>query len=234
MVLEIHNLVAGYGGLEVLHGTSLHVDEGEMVALIGPNGAGKSTVLKSIFGLADRASGQILFQGKDVTQLPTHALLEEGMGFVPQGRLVFSSMTVEENLEMGGYLLNHTETRRQNLDHVYARFPALADKRRERAAHLSGGQQQQLAIGRALMMSPQLLLLDEPSLGLSPKLMAEVFQKLDEIRAEGTALLVVEQNVRLALAHANRGYLLAAGTVCVSGSAKELSRPGLMQEAYLR
>ena len=234
MLLDVQNLSAGYGELQVLRNVSLGVEEGEMVVLIGPNGAGKSTVLKSVVGLTDRSEGRILFQGKDITRLPTHALLEEGVGFVPQGRLVFPSLTVRENLEMGGYLIDHRETLDANLAAVFARFPVLAEKARELAGNLSGGQQQQLAIGRALMMTPKFLMLDEPSLGLSPKLMHELFQKLEEIREAGTSILVVEQNVRLALKYVDRGYLLANGEIRARGSAEELSRPELMHEAYLR
>ncbi len=234
MLLEVQNLCAGYGDLQVLRHVSLGVGEGEMVVLIGPNGAGKSTVLKSVVGLTNRTEGSILFRGKDITRLPTHALLEEGIGFVPQGRLVFPSLTVRENLEMGGYLLDHKETLLANQEVVEERFPVLREKARELAGNLSGGQQQQLAVGRALMMTPKFLMLDEPSLGLSPKLMHEVFQKLEEIRQAGTTILVVEQNVRLALKYVDRGYLLANGEIRAAGSAAELSRPERMHEAYLR
>jgi branched-chain amino acid transport system ATP-binding protein len=234
MLLSIENLSAGYGELSVLRRVSLHIEEGEIVVLIGPNGAGKSTVLKSVVGLTHRTEGSILFRGKDITKLPTHALLEEGIGFVPQGRLVFPSLTVRENLEMGGYLLNNKKTLLSNQEVVYKRFPMLREKARDLAGNLSGGQQQQLSIGRALMMTPRLLMLDEPSLGLSPKLMHEVFQKLEAIRQAGTTILVVEQNVRLALKYADRGYLLANGEIRAAGSALELSRPELMHEAYLR
>lgn len=204
-----------------------------MVVLIGPNGAGKSTVLRSIFGLTDKTGGSIQFDGVDVTRLPTSSLIEEGIGFVPQGRLVFSSLTVEENLEMGGYLLDRTETKRANMDHVFTLFPALAEKKKEQAGNLSGGQQQQLAIGRALMMRPKLLMLDEPSLGLSPKLMHEVFTLFQILREEGTTLLIVEQNVRLALAYVDRGYLLAGGSIKLSGTREELGREEVMHGAFL-
>lgn len=233
MLLEIKNLTAGYGELEVLHDVSISVGHGEAVVLIGPNGAGKTTVLKSIMGLTRKTGGSIVWKDQDISRLPTHALLEQGIAFVPQGRLVFPSLTVRENLEMGGYLLNHKETLRQNLEKVFDRFPDLRTKQREQAGALSGGQQQMLAIGRALMMTPELLMLDEPSLGLSPKITQELFEKLKEIQAAGTTLLIVEQNVRLALRHVDRGYLLAAGQVRVSGTAKELSSEKLMRDAYL-
>lgn len=233
MLLEIKNLYAGYSQIEVLRDVSISVDAGEAVVLIGPNGAGKSTVLRSIVGLTTKTGGSIVWKGRDITRLPTHALLEEGVGFVPQGRLVFPSLTVRENLEMGGYLLNNRETLAKNIEAVFSRFQVLSRKTRARAGSLSGGEQQMLAIGRALMMTPELLMLDEPSLGLSPKITQELFEKLKEIQAAGTTLLIVEQNVRLALRHVDRGYLLAAGQVRVSGTAKELSSEKLMRDAYL-
>lgn len=231
--MHIENLSAGYGDLHVLEDVNLVVDSSEMVVLIGPNGAGKSTVLKSVYAMTTKTAGRILFDGIDITHLPTHGLIEQGVGYVPQGRQVFSSLTVEENLEIGGYLLDHKETCRANLQHVYETFPVLCEKRRELSGNLSGGQQQQLAIGRALMTQPKLLMLDEPSLGLSPKLMHEVFEVLKRLAQEGTALLIVEQNVRFALHYVDRGYLLAGGRIKVSGSASELAKEGVMQSAYL-
>ncbi|MBI4133753.1 ABC transporter ATP-binding protein [Candidatus Uhrbacteria bacterium] len=233
MLLDIKNLSAGYGELEVLRDVSIAVEHGEAVVLIGPNGAGKSTLLKSVVGLTTKTGGTIEWKGRDITRMPTHALLEEGIGFVPQGRLVFPSLTVRENLEMGGYLINHRATLEKNLTNVFERFPTLRTKQKERASDLSGGQQQMLAIGRALMMSPELLMLDEPSLGLSPKITHELFEKLKEIQAAGTTLLIVEQNVRLALRHVDRGYLLAAGHIKFAGTAHELGSEKLMHEAYL-
>ncbi len=232
-LLTIKNLSAGYGDSTVLQDVGLEILPGEMVVLIGPNGAGKSTVLKSVFGLTTKTAGEIHFRGSDITKLPTHALIEEGIGYVPQGRLVFPSLTVEENLDMGGYSIDHKQTLRQNKERVYEIFPALKEKYRSRAGSLSGGQQQQLAIGRALMMTPELLMLDEPSLGLSPKLMHEVFQTLERLRQSGTTILVVEQNVRLALQYVDRGYLLAAGQIRFAGSAAELGSENLMRDAFL-
>ena len=233
MLLEIKDLKAGYGGLQVLRGLSLEVREGESVALIGPNGAGKSTVLKSVMGLTTKSGGQILWRGRDISRLSTHALLEEGIGFVPQGRLVFPSLTVRENLEMGGYLLNHKETLEKNLERVFTLLPALKKYANAKAGSLSGGEQQMCAIGRALMMTPELLMLDEPSLGLSPKITEELYEKLRELNVSGTTLLIVEQNVRLVLRYASRGYLLATGHVRFAGTAMELSSEKLMHEAYL-
>jgi branched-chain amino acid transport system ATP-binding protein len=234
MLLHIQNIFAGYGELSVLEDVSLCVGVGEMVVLIGPNGAGKSTVLISIFGLTTKTAGKILFDDQDVTHLPPYRLIEEGIGFVPQGRLVFQSLTVRENLEIGGYLINHKETLRANEEQVYKTFPALREKRKELAGNLSGGQQQQLAIGRALMTRPKLLMLDEPSLGLSPKLMHEVFEVLEHIREEGITILVVEQNVRLALRYVDRGYLLSNGKIQMEGTAQELGKEGVMRAAYLK
>lgn len=233
-ILEIHNLHAGYQDLEVLKRVSLVVDPGEFVALIGPNGAGKSTVLKSVYGLARVTSGSIMFEGRDVTKLPTHALLEEGIAYVPQGRIVFPSLTVKDNLLMGAYLLNDKKVIEVNLQSVFDRFSMLREKQTSKAGDLSGGQQQQLAIGRALMMTPKVLLLDEPSLGLSPILQTEVFQKLKELQQTGMTILCVEQNVRLVLRYADRGYLLANGEVRLSASAEELGKPDVMEQAYLR
>ena len=232
-LLQINNLSAGYKDFAVLHDISMDADAGDFIALIGPNGAGKTTVLKSILGLTQKTAGTIMFKERDITDVPTHALLEQGMGFVPQGRLVFSSLTVLENLEMGGYCLDHKETLWKNMESVLSYFPVLKDKLKEKSASLSGGQQQMLAIGRALMMSPELLMLDEPSLGLSPKITHEVFEKLKEINAAGTTIMVVEQNVRLVLQYASRGYLLSSGQVKFAGTSAELSDEKLMHSAYL-
>ncbi len=233
MLLEINNLSAGYGELHVLNEVSLDVATGEMVVLVGPNGAGKSTVLKSVFGLTNKTGGSIIFSGQDITNSLTHSLIEIGIGLVPQGRMVFPSLRVEENLRMGGCLLNHAETIEQNKVYVYGLFPALKEKKDEFAGNLSGGQQQQLAVARALMMKPEFLMLDEPSLGLSPKLMHEVFEILEKIRQEGTTILVVEQNVKLALQYVDRGYLLAAGKIKFEGNAEQLASEDLMRDAYL-
>lgn len=234
MLLQIKNLNAGYGELHVLEDVSLSVSNGEMVVLIGPNGAGKSTVLKSIYGLTNKTKGKIFFQGKDITGMPTHSLIEEGIGFVPQGRLVFPTLNVEENLEIGGYLIDHKETLIKNKERVFELFPVLFEKKKELAGNLSGGQQQQLAIGRALMMSTDLLMLDEPSLGLSPKLMHEVFQILEKIKQEGTTILVVEQNVRLALQYVDRVYLLANGKIRLEANTSELDFDKAMRDVYLK
>jgi branched-chain amino acid transport system ATP-binding protein len=233
MLIELTHSTAGYGDLEVLRDVSVHVQEGEWVALIGPNGAGKTTVLKAIMGIATRKGGDVVWKGTSITTVPVHSLLEEGIGFVPQGRLVFPSLTTRENLEMGGYLLDHAATKKDRLETVLGYFPALRPKLSAPANALSGGEQQMVAIGRALMMSPELLMLDEPSLGLSPKVRHEVFETLKRINGNGTAILMVEQNVRLALQYASRGYLLVNGVVRHQGTAVELSDPQLMHSAFL-
>ncbi|MBI4142531.1 ABC transporter ATP-binding protein [Candidatus Uhrbacteria bacterium] len=232
MLLEIEELIAGYGKTEVLHGVHLHVGAGEVVGLIGPNGAGKSTILNAIFGLATVTRGRIRFQDADILREPTHALLAKGLAYVPQGRLVFPSLTVEENLKMGGYTLRSRSAVNDRLEDLYEQFPALLELRRKRASDCSGGQQQLVAIGRALMVSPQLLLLDEPSLGLSPVACGEVYAALRRLRDAGTALLIVEQNVRLVLEIANRIICLANGAVRAEGPPADFRDPERMRTLY--
>ena len=233
-MLQIKNLTSGYGGNEVLHDISMQVAPGEIVWLIGPNGAGKSTILRSIFQLAKIKAGTIAFKDHDITKLHTHDLLELGIGFVPQGRLVFSNLTVQENLRMGGFLLNNKDVLQKNIEDVVRRFPVLQEKLREKARNLSGGQQQMLAIGRALMMTPQLLLLDEPSLGLSPKVTQEIFAILKEINAAGTTLMIVEQNVHLLLKFATRMYVLASGRVVAEGKPETFHDPAVLRKLYFQ
>lgn len=233
-MLQIKNLTSGYGGNVVLHDLSMQVQPGEIVGLIGPNGAGKSTVLRSIFQLARIQKGAITFKEHDVTKLHTHDLLELGIGFVPQGRLVFSNLTIEENLRMGGFLLNNKDVVEKNIEDVLRRFPVLKEKLKEKARNLSGGQQQMLAIGRALMMTPQLLLLDEPSLGLSPKVTQEIFAILKELNAAGTTLIIVEQNVHLLLKFATRMYVLASGKVVAEGLPESFHDPAILRKLYFQ
>lgn len=233
MLLELKNIDASFGRLQVLRDVSLGIESGEIVVLIGPNGAGKTTVLKSIFHLVRVTKGRVEYEGENITKLPTHALLELGLAFVPQGRLVFSHLTVEENLRMGGYIFDNKETVKEALRKIYHQFAILYTKRGELAGNLSGGQQQLLALGRALMVQPKVLLLDEPSLGLAPVIVQEIFSELKKIQERGTAILLVEQNVRMALSLADRGYLLAQGQVRFTGTAKELGNPRVLQEAYL-
>ena len=208
-LLDIQDLYSGYRGVDILKGIHLKVNPGQMVVIIGPNGAGKSTVLKSLFGLATIRSGRVLFQGSDITHLPTEQLVRRGIGFVPQTNNVFPSLTVQENLEMGAFI------RRDNpaaqLERVYELFPPLKEKRRQAAGSLSGGQRQMLAIGRALMVEPQLLLLDEPTAGLSPLYIEQTFALLQEINRLGVSILMVEQNAKQALKMADWGYVLSTG-----------------------
>jgi ABC-type branched-subunit amino acid transport system ATPase component len=216
-MLQIKNLVAGYNGMEILHGVDFNLNLGEIVAIIGPNGAGKSTLLKSIFNLCQIYSGKIFFKEKDITKLPTHTLIQEGISFVPQGKQIFPSLTVKENLEMGAFVMKDKELIKKNTDYVFKKFDFLKTHQNSYAMNLSGGQQQILAIARALIQDPELLLLDEPSLGLSPKAMKEVFDKIVEINKEGVSIIIVEQNAKQAIEIAHRTYILENGKVALEG-----------------
>lgn len=208
-LLDVQDLDAGYGSLQVLHGVDLAVSEGEYVAIVGPNGAGKSTVVKAVVGLATYMGGRIEFDGADLTQLDPQTIVERGVGYVPQTENVFPTLTVEENLLIGGYLMGGlTEERRES---VVAQFPALDERLDDRAGNLSGGQQQMLAIARALIPDPPLLILDEPSAGLAPTLVDDMFDHIDTINDQGVSILVVEQNAKTALSRCDRGYVLAEG-----------------------
>jgi branched-chain amino acid transport system ATP-binding protein len=224
-MLKINKLFAGYNGNEILHGVDFRVAPGEIVAIIGPNGSGKSTLLKSIFNLCEVHSGRILFKDKDITHLPTHDLIAEGLSFVPQGRQVFSDLTVKENLEMGAFTLREKEVIARNLADVFKKFPFLKQKQNDFAFTLSGGQQQMLAIARALVQDPELILFDEPSLGLSPIAMKEVFKKIKELNEEGIAVVIVEQNAKAAVELANRTYVLEQGKIALSGGKNLLKNP---------
>ncbi len=221
-LLGIRNLEAGYSQLKVLFGVNLVVKNGEIAVLIGPNGAGKSTVLKSIFNLCDIKKGSIMYKGKDITRLPTHERIQLGIGIVPQGRQVFSNLTVRENLEMGAYLTTERDFVEMRMKEVLRHFPELKPKLTHNAFSLSGGQQQMLAMGRGLMQDPQLLLLDEPSLGLAPKTMKELFQRIQDINKEGTTILMVEQNAKAACAIADQIYVLEEGKVALHGDKRVL------------
>ena len=215
-MLKINNLHAGYDKIEILKGVNIDVKNNEIIALIGPNGAGKSTILKSIFNLCNIYSGEIIFKDKNITKLQTYELIHEGISYVPQGRQIFRELTVKENLEMGAFILDK-EVMKRNIKDVFTKFPFLKEKRNEYAINLSGGQQQLLAIGRALMQNPQLLLLDEPSLGLSPKAMKEMFKKIKEINKEGVSIIIVEQNAKQAVEIADRTYILEDGKIALNG-----------------
>jgi branched-chain amino acid transport system ATP-binding protein len=210
-LLDIRNLDASYGKVQVLFGVDLEVRAGEIVSIIGPNGAGKSTVIKAVVGLVSPDQGRIELQGQDITGLPAHCIPGLGIGYVPQGRIVFARMSVADNLEVGAYLKADRIARRHAVDRVFAQFPRLYERRRQLAGTLSGGEQQMLAIGRALMLDPSLVILDEPSLGLSPKYVDLVFDQILALKREGRTLLMVEQNAARALAVSDRGYALELG-----------------------
>ena len=229
-MLKINNLHAGYDKSEILKGINIDVKPSEIIALIGPNGAGKSTVLKSIFNLCDIYSGKIIFKDKNITKLPTYQLIYEGISYVPQGRQIFRELTVKENLEMGAFIFEKQLLKRNIMD-VFDKFPFLKEKKNEYAINLSGGQQQMLAIGRALMQNPELLLLDEPSLGLSPKAMKEVFNKVKEINKEGVSIIIVEQNAKQAAEIADRTYILEDGEIALKGG-KEILNNKKLKDIY--
>src|SRR3989344_710978 len=224
-MLKITNLKAGYGGNEILKGINFELKPAEIVAVIGSNGAGKSTLLKSIFNLCHIYSGRIVFKDKDITKLPTHKLIKEGVSYVPQGRQVFSNLTVEENLEMGAYIMGDKKLIKKNFKDVYTKFPELKEKRKQLAGNLSGGQQQMLAIGRALIQDPEILLLDEPSLGLAPKVVKEVFEKIVEINKEGISIIIIEQNAKQAVKIADGIYVLEDGKIALTGGKEILENP---------
>jgi len=232
-MLQIKNLESGYGKMQVLFGISLDVKPNDIVVLIGPNGAGKSTLLKSVFNLVDIYKGRIIFKNKNITKMPTHELIELGISYVPQGRQVFNSLTFKENLEMGAFLTKEKELIESRMNEVLEmHFPDLGKKLNDYAFALSGGQQQMLAIGRALMQDPQLLLLDEPSLGLAPKVMKELFKKIVEIKEEGVAIMIVEQNARQATKIADRIFVLEDGKIALSGN-KGILNDKRIEKIYL-
>jgi ABC-type branched-subunit amino acid transport system ATPase component len=219
-LLEIADLDAGYGDLQILDDVDLTVDEEEYVTIVGPNGAGKSTVMRTVFGLATYMDGSVAFDGEEISDLPPERVIRTGIGYVPQDQNVFSSLSVRENLEMGAYILD--EFPQAALEEVYDRFPILEEREGQRAGTLSGGQQQMLAMGRALMLDPDLLLLDEPSAGLAPDLVDEMFDKVDQINDGGTAVLMVEQNAKEALRRCDRGYVLVQGSNRYEGPGHEI------------
>lgn len=232
-LLEIKNLSVFYDAIQALRGIRLNVPKGSIVCLIGANGAGKSTVLRTISGIKRPTEGEILFNGLDITFLPPHALVAMGIVQCPEGRGIFPNLTVEENLDLGAYVRHdHAEIHR-DLDHVYSLFPRLKERHRQMAGTLSGGEQQMLAIGRALMAKPQLLLLDEPSLGLAPQVTELIFETIGKINQEGTTILLVEQNAQLALESSHHAYVLETGEIILEGTASEVYKNPKVKQAYL-
>lgn len=232
-VLSLEDVNVYYGAIWALKGINLTVEEGEIISLIGANGAGKSTALKAISGIVRTSPGKITFRGEDITRVPAHDIVKRGIAQVPEGRRVFANLTVLENLEMGAYTRNDRQGIKDDLESVLERFPRLKERRNQVAGTLSGGEQQMLAIGRALMTRPSLMLLDEPSMGLAPLLVKEIFSIIQEINREGTTILLVEQNARMALQVAQRAYVLETGRVVLEGPAKELARQEEVKKAYL-
>ncbi|MEW2384897.1 ABC transporter ATP-binding protein [Micromonospora sp. NPDC047707] len=233
MLLEIKDLTLLYGRIQALHGISLHVNEGEVVALIGANGAGKTTTMRAISGLRPIASGTIVFDGTDVTRMRADLRVIRGIGQAPEGRGVFPGMTVLENLEMGAYTRRDRSEINKDLGMVLDLFPRLAERRKQPGGTLSGGEQQMLAVGRALMARPRLLLLDEPSMGLAPKLIQQIFEIITRINEQGTTILLVEQNAQQALSRAHRGYVLETGRIVKEGTGEALLHDPAVKEAYL-
>ena len=233
-MLEIKNLTVSYGAITALHGISLSVPSGRIVTLIGANGAGKTTTLKTVSGLLRARSGEILYDGKNIAGRPTHQIVKLGLSHVPEGRMIFANLTVMENLQMGAYLQKDRQVIQRELDHVFAMFPRLQERRQQIAGTLSGGEQQMLAIGRALMSQPKFLMLDEPSLGLAPLLVKTIFEKIVEInRQQGLTILLVEQNANLALEVSHYGYVLETGKITLQGDSAVLRQNPQVQSAYL-
>ena len=232
-LLSVDDVTAGYGKIDILHGVSMRIDTGEIVSVIGPNGAGKSTAFKTIVGFLAPRTGRVLFEGESIAGLSPDRVLRRGLAYVPQGRIVFPQMTVLENLEMGAYIERDRARVDAVLARVFALFPILGERRRQKAGTMSGGEQQMVAIGRALMTSPRLILLDEPSLGLSPKFVTSIFDKLVEMKGAGFTLMLVEQNAARALAIADRGYVLELGRNRFEGPGRALLDDPEVKRLYL-
>ena len=232
-MLTIKDLHVHYGAIQALKGVSLEVADGELVSLIGANGAGKTTTLHTISGLLQASSGEVLLDGVNLQKLPSHKIIENGIAQVPEGRHVFAQMTVLENLYMGAYIMRDKAKVQENLDWVFSHFPRLKERSRQLAGTLSGGEQQMLATGRALMTNPKILLMDEPSMGLSPLLVSEIFSIIEELHKDGITILLVEQNAKMALSVADRAYVLENGKISMSGDAKELLNDSRVKKAYL-
>jgi len=232
-LLALDGVRAGYGAIEVLKGISLEVREGEIVTLIGANGAGKTTTLMTISGLVRARAGTVRFRGRDLAGVPSHEIVRLGIAQSPEGRKIFPRLTVRENLDMGAFTRRDTDGIRKDLDHAYSLFPILVERQRQLAGSLSGGEQQMLAVGRALMTRPSLLLLDEPSLGLAPLVVKRIFEVIDALNRSGTTVLLVEQNARMALRLSHRGYVMETGSIILTGTAADLAGDERVRTAYL-
>jgi branched-chain amino acid transport system ATP-binding protein len=232
-MLKLENVSVNYGAINALSDVTLYVEQGEVVTLIGANGAGKSTTLRTITGLLEPAAGRVVFEGNDISGKPTHKLVARGISMSPEGRGVFANLSVRENLQMGAYLKKNKAEIAEDMEHAFRMFPRLKERESQKAGTLSGGEQQMLAIGRALMSRPRLLLLDEPSLGLAPLVVHTIFEAIDEIRSKGTTILLVEQNAHAALKHSDRAYVLETGSIVMEGPSAELAADPRIKEAYL-
>ena len=232
-MLEVRDLQVYYGMIHAIKGISFDVNQGEVIALIGANGAGKTTTLHTITGLLEPKSGSVLFEGKDITKVPAHKIVSMGMAHVPEGRRVFAELSVYENLKMGAYTRKDKKEIEESLANVYKRFPRLEERKNQMAGTLSGGEQQMLAMGRALMSKPKIILMDEPSMGLSPIFVNEIFDIIRAVSESGTTVLLVEQNAKKALSISDRAYVLETGTITMSGKAKDLLEDEAVKKAYL-
>ena len=233
MLLKIEDLHTNYGAIHALKGISLEVNEGEIVCLIGSNGAGKTTLVNSIVGIVKSSSGTITFDGKDITHVPAHAMTKEGIGISPEGREVFPELTVEENLRIGAFVVKDENKIKESYERVYELFPRLKERITQQAGTLSGGEQQMLAVGRALMSNPKMILLDEPSLGLAPNFVEMIFGMIEKINKQGVTVLLIEQNANMALQISQRAYVLENGLVSMSGNASDIANDPMVKKAYL-
>jgi branched-chain amino acid transport system ATP-binding protein len=232
-MLTLENVSVSYGAIEALTDINLHVEQGEVVTLIGANGAGKTTTLRTITGLLEPVEGRVMYEGKQISGMPTHKLVPMGIAMSPEGRGVFANLSVRENLEMGAFIRKDKKGISDDMERGFTLFPRLKEREQQKAGTLSGGEQQMLAMARALMSRPRLLLLDEPSLGLAPLVVHAIFQAIDEIKAEGATILLVEQNANAALHHSDRAYVLESGRIVMKGVSKELAQDPRVKEAYL-
>ena len=232
-MLEVKDLEVYYGVIQAIKGLSFHVDKGEVIALIGANGAGKTTTLHTVTGLISPKNGHVMFEGKDITKVPAHKIVSMGMAHVPEGRRVFAELSVYENLKMGAYTRKDKNEIEESLKNIYKRFPRLEERKNQMAGTLSGGEQQMLAMGRALMSRPKIILMDEPSMGLSPIMVNEIFDIIRSVSESGTTVLLVEQNAKKALSIADRAYVLETGKIVLEGNAKDLLEDDSIKKAYL-